>query len=462
VGVQNKVQNFLENIKNNQHLNAFLQVFENKALQKAAELDKKISSGEKTGKLAGLVFAIKDNIAIKGEKLTCGSKILENFEAIYNATVIERILKEDGIIIGKTNLDEFAMGSSNENSAFGPVKNPYDQTRVPGGSSGGSAVAVAKNLCDVALGSDTGGSIRQPAAFCGVFGLKPTYGRVSRYGLVAFASSFDCIGPIANDTLTIAKVMEVISGYDEKDSTSSHLPIQNFSEIINQTPEKIKVGLPVEFFKEGLDEEIKSKIHECIEFLKSNSFEIYEISLPHLEYSIADYYLLTTAEASSNLSRYDGVKFGRRIENSLSLKDMYTQTRDEYFGTEVKRRIMLGTFVLSAGYYDAYYRKAQKVRRLIQNDFLNAFQKVDLIISPTTPTTAFKLGEKIGDPLSMYLSDIFTTSANLAGIPAMSIPIGFDSNRLPIGMQLMANHFKEDIILQVSNFIEKNFIQKKV
>ncbi len=462
MGVQNKVQNFLENIKNNQHLNAFLQVFENKALQKAAELDKKISSGEKTGKLAGLVFAIKDNIAIKGEKLTCGSKILENFEAIYNATVIERILKEDGIIIGKTNLDEFAMGSSNENSAFGPVKNPYDQTRVPGGSSGGSAVAVAKNLCDVALGSDTGGSIRQPAAFCGVFGLKPTYGRVSRYGLVAFASSFDCIGPIANDTLTIAKVMEVISGYDEKDSTSSHLPIQNFSEIINQTPEKIKVGLPVEFFKEGLDEEIKSKIHECIEFLKSNSFEIYEISLPHLEYSIADYYLLTTAEASSNLSRYDGVKFGRRIENSLSLKDMYTQTRDEYFGTEVKRRIMLGTFVLSAGYYDAYYRKAQKVRRLIQNDFLNAFQKVDLIISPTTPTTAFKLGEKIGDPLSMYLSDIFTTSANLAGIPAMSIPIGFDSNRLPIGMQLMANHFKEDIILQVSNFIEKNFIQKKV
>ncbi|MGB9665440.1 MAG: Asp-tRNA(Asn)/Glu-tRNA(Gln) amidotransferase subunit GatA [Ignavibacteria bacterium] len=460
--IRTKVQNYLENIKSNQHLNAFLQVFEEEALQKSAELDHKISSGEKTGKLAGLVFAIKDNIAIKDKRLTCGSKILENFVAIYDATVIERIIKEDGIIIGKTNLDEFAMGSSNENSAFGLVKNPYNETRVPGGSSGGSAVAVAKRMCDVALGSDTGGSIRQPAAFCGVFGLKPTYGRVSRYGLVAFASSFDCIGPIANDTLTIAKVMEVISGYDEKDSTSSTLPVQNFSELINQTPEKIKVGLPIEFFDEGLDAEIKSEIFKCVDFLKSNSFEIYEISLPHLEYSIADYYLLTTAEASSNLSRYDGVKYGSRIDNPVSLKEMYTRTRDEYFGTEVKRRIMLGTFVLSAGYYEAYYRKAQKVRRLIQNDFLNAFQKVDLIISPTTPTTAFKLGEKVDDPLSMYLSDIFTTSANLAGIPAMNVPIGFASKNLPIGMQLMANHFREDLILQVSNFIEKNFIQEKL
>jgi len=460
MSIQTKVQNFLENIKTIEHLNAFLQVFEEEALQKAAELDSKISSGVKTGKLAGLVFAVKDNIAIKGKKLTCGSRILKNFESIYNATAIERILNEDGIIIGKTNLDEFAMGSSNENSAFGPVKNPHDETRVPGGSSGGSAVAVAKKTCDVALGSDTGGSIRQPAAFCGVFGLKPTYGRVSRYGLVAFASSFDCIGPITNDTETIAKVMEVISGYDEKDSTSSNIPVQKFTELISQAPEKIKIGLPVEFFKEGLDEEIKSKIFECVDFLKSNSFEFKEISLPHLEYSIADYYLLTTAEASSNLSRYDGVKYGSRIDNPLSLKDMYTRTRDEYFGTEVKRRIMLGTFVLSAGYYDAYYRKAQKVRRLIQNDFLQAFQEVDLIISPTTPTTAFKLGEKVDDPLSMYLSDIFTTSANLAGIPAMNIPVGFDSKNLPIGMQLMANHFREDLILQVSNFIEKNFIKK--
>lgn len=462
MSIQSKIQNYLENIKTNQHLNAFLQIFEEEALQKSTELERKILSGEKTGKLAGLIFAIKDNIAIKGKKLTCGSKILENFISIYNATVIDRILEEDGIIIGKTNLDEFAMGSSNENSAFGPAKNPYDESRVPGGSSGGSAVAVAKKMCDVALGSDTGGSIRQPAAFCGVFGLKPTYGRVSRYGLVAFASSFDCIGPIANDTFTIAKVMEVISGYDEKDSTSSSLPVQNFSELINQAPEKIKVGLPKEFFNEGLDAEIKSKIFDCVDFLKTNSFEICEISLPHLEFSIADYYLLTTAEASSNLSRYDGVKYGSRIENPVSLKEMYTRTRDEFFGTEVKRRIMLGTFVLSAGYYDAYYRKAQKVRRLIQNDFLNAFQKVDLIISPTTPTTAFKLGEKVDDPLSMYLSDIFTTSANLAGIPAMNIPIGFDSNNLPIGMQIMANHFREDLILQVSNFIEKNFIQKKL
>ena len=461
MSIQAKVQHYLENINNFNHLNAFLQVFEEEVLQRASELDQKFSSGENLGKLAGLVFAVKDNIAIKGKKLTCGSRILENFVSIYNSTVIEKILKEDGIIIGKTNLDEFAMGSSNENSAFGPVKNPYDETRVPGGSSGGSAVAVAKKMCDVALGSDTGGSIRQPAAFCGVFGLKPTYGRVSRYGLVAFASSFDCIGPITKDTETIAKVMEVISGYDVKDSTSSNLPIPNFSELISRTPEKIIIGLPIEFFKEGLDEEIKSKIFECIDFLKSNSFECVEISLPHLEYSIADYYLLTTAEASSNLSRYDGVKYGSRISEPLSLKHMYTLTRDEYFGTEVKRRIMLGTFVLSAGYYEAYYRKAQKVRRLIQNDFLQAFQKVDLIISPTTPTTAFKLGEKVDDPLSMYLSDIFTTSANLAGIPAMNVPIGFDSKNLPIGMQLMANHFREDLILQVSHFIEKNFIQKK-
>lgn len=452
-----KVESYLQKIEEQKHLNAFLEIFPEEAIQKAKELEQKLIKGEPVGKLAGYVLAIKDNIAIKDKKLTCGSKILENFVSLYDATAVKKLIDEDAIIIGKTNLDEFAMGSSNENSAFGIVKNPYDEQRVPGGSSGGSAVAVASEMCDAALGSDTGGSIRQPAAFCGVFGLKPTYGRVSRFGLVAFASSFDCICPISRDTETLAKILEVISGYDDKDSTSSSQPVQKFSELINNIPNKLTFGLPIEFFKEGLDDEIKEKIFEVVEFLKSNKFEIKEISLPHLEYSIADYYLLTTAEASSNLSRYDGVKYGRRIDSPKSIKDLYTETRDEFFGTEVKRRIMLGTFVLSAGYYDAYYLKAQKVRRLIQNDFIEAFKSVDLIISPTTPTTAFKIGEKTDNPLSMYLSDIYTTSANLAGIPALNVPIGFDSKNLPIGMQLMSNFFKEDLLLQVSYFIEKNY-----
>lgn len=452
-----KVESYLQKIEEQKHLNAFLEIFPEEAIQKAKELEQKLIKGEPVGKLAGYVLAIKDNIAIKDKKLTCGSKILENFVSLYDATAVKKLIDEDAIIIGKTNLDEFAMGSSNENSAFGIVKNPYDEQRVPGGSSGGSAVAVASEMCDAALGSDTGGSIRQPAAFCGVVGLKPTYGRVSRFGLVAFASSFDCIGPISRDTETLAKILEVISGYDDKDSTSSSQPVQKFSELINNIPNKLTFGLPIEFFREGLDDEIKEKIFEVVEFLKSNKFEIKEISLPHLEYSIADYYLLTTAEASSNLSRYDGVKYGRRIDSPKSIKDLYTETRDEFFGTEVKRRIMLGTFVLSAGYYDAYYLKAQKVRRLIQNDFIEAFKSVDLIISPTTPTTAFKIGEKTDNPLSMYLSDIYTTSANLAGIPALNVPIGFDSKNLPIGMQLMSNFFKEDLLLQVSYFIEKNY-----
>jgi aspartyl-tRNA(Asn)/glutamyl-tRNA(Gln) amidotransferase subunit A len=456
---EEKVKSYLDNIESKKHLNAFLQVFDEEAVEKAKKLDLKVSNGEKVGKLAGLVVAIKDNIAIKDKKLTCASKILENFISVYNATVVERLIQEDAIIIGKTNLDEFAMGSSNENSAFGAVKNPYDEDRVPGGSSGGSAVAVASQMCDVALGSDTGGSIRQPAAFCGVFGLKPTYGRVSRFGLVAFASSFDCIGPIARNTEDIARVMEVISGFDSKDSTSSQIPVSEFQKNLDKLSRSTTFGLPIEFFNEGLDSEIKNRIYELIDFLKSNSFEVKEISLPHLEYSIADYYLLTTAEASSNLSRYDGVKYGSRIENPKSIKELYTLTRDEFFGTEVKRRIMLGTFVLSAGYYDAYYLKAQKVRRLIQNDFLDAFKNVDVIISPTTPTTAFKLGEKTDNPLSMYLSDVYTTSANLAGLPAINVPIGFDSKNLPIGVQFISNFFKEDLLLQVSFFLEKNFIK---
>lgn len=455
--IEKKVQKYLEQIRTNHHLNAFLDIYEDEVLKKAKELDKKINESGKIGKLGGIIFAIKDNIAIKNKKLTCGSKILENFISLYNATVIDRLIQEDAIIIGKTNMDEFAMGSSNENSAFGNVKNPFDESRVPGGSSGGSAVAVAKNFCDVALGSDTGGSIRQPAAFCGVYGLKPTYSRVSRYGLVAFASSFDCIGPIAKSPELIAKTLEVIEGFDPNDSTSSNEPTKNYSEVINHIPEKLRIGVPFNLLTEGIDQDIKKELSDLIDFLESNSFSIINIELPHLKYSIADYYLLTTAEASSNLSRYDGVKYGRRFEKPKSIQELYTLTRDHFFGTEVKRRIILGTFVLSAGYYDAYYLKAQKIRRLIQNDFINAFEKVDLIIMPTTPTTAFKLGEKVNDPLSMYLSDIFTTSANLAGIPAINVPAGFDLKNLPIGIQLLSSFFREDLLLQVSNFIFKNY-----
>lgn len=455
--VEEKVRNFLNRIENYSHLNAFLEVFYEESLKKAQELDYRLKNNLKVGQLAGLVLAVKDNIAIKGKNLTCGSKILQNFKSLYNATVIDKLLAEDAIIIGKTNLDEFAMGSSNENSAFGPVHNPKDITRVPGGSSGGSAAAVAADLCDAALGSDTGGSIRQPAAFCGVFGLKPTYGRVSRFGLVAFASSFDTIGPIAKSTKDIAKILSVISGFDEKDSTSVEIELQNFEASLDNLNQNIKFGFDPKFLSNGVDSEIVKKIEEVITFFIQKGFEVKEISLPHMKYSIANYYVLTTAEASSNLSRYDGVKYGKRSEKHTNIDEMYKLTRDEFLGTEVKRRIMLGTYVLSAGYYDAYYLQAQKVRRLIQEDFINAFEHVDLIISPTTPTTAFKIGEKSSDPLEMYLSDIFTTSANLAGIPAISIPIGYDSKNLPIALQLMSSHFNEELLLQVSFLIENSF-----
>ena len=346
------------------------------------------------------------------------------------------------------------MGSSNENSAFGIVKNPYDETRVPGGSSGGSAVAVAANLCDAALGSDTGGSIRQPASFCGVFGLKPTYGRVSRYGLTAFASSFDSIGPLTKNIEDLALVLSIISGWDEKDSTSQNIPVQDYIENINHKS-KLRIGIPKEYFGEGLNDEIRTVINEQINFLIGKDFEIVDISLPHTEYSIATYYILTTAESSSNLARYDGVRYGYRSKNSKNLSNMYMNTRSEGFGAEVKRRIMLGTYVLSAGYYDAYYRKAQKVRRLLKQDFDNAFEKVDLILTPTTPTTAFKIGEKTSEPLEMYLNDIYTTSANLTGIPALSIPIGFDKNGLPIGMQLMSAQLNEQVLLGTAYQINK-------
>ncbi len=438
------VNHFLNEIEANKDLNSFNSLFDD-SLERAELVESKIKAGS-AGKLAGMVIAIKDVLAIKDKPLTCSSKILENFNSLYTATAVQKILDEDAIIIGKTNCDEFAMGSSNENSYFGVVKNPVNKDYVPGGSSGGSAVAVAANLCDVALGTDTGGSIRQPASFCGVYGLKPSYGRVSRYGLNAFASSFDSIGAFANNVDDIALVHEVISGFDKGDSTSENVEIPNYSSFA-RTTENIKIGIPKEYFGEGLDQEIKDSISTQIESLKAKGFEIVEISLPQTEFAIATYYILTTAEASSNLARFDGARYGYRTNGKVNLKQMYTKSRSQGFGKEVKRRIMLGTYVLSAGYYDAYYKKAQKVRRLIKNDFKKAFEKVDIILSPTTPTTAFKIGEKTEDPLQMYLGDIYTTSANLAGIPGINIPIGKDSKGLPIGMQLMADQFNEDLLL---------------
>jgi len=450
------VKRYLEKIKEFERLNAFLSVFEKKAIQRAVEIDEKIKNGY-VGKLAGMVIAIKDNICVKDEKCTCASKILENFVSIYNATAVERLLNEDAIVIGKTNLDEFAMGSSTENSYFGPTLNPYDEDRVPGGSSGGSAVAVAAGLSTTALGSDTGGSIRQPAAFCGVYGLKPTYGRVSRFGLVAFASSFDVIGPFGNSTKDVALVLQVIAGRDENDSTSADVPVPDYLSYLDKDVKGLRVGVPVEYFAEGLDDEIREAIEKRLDFLRESGAILEKISLPHTEYNIPTYYILVTAEASSNLARYDGARYGYRSPQAKSLYEMYVKSRSEGFGAEVKRRIMLGTYVLSAGYYEAYYRKAQMVRRLIKEDFDKAFEKVDVIITPTSPTTAFKLGEKTDDPLKMYLSDIYTVSVNLAGVPAINVPAGFDSKGLPIGMQIIGKQFDEGTILKVSDFLEKNF-----
>lgn len=441
------VEYFRSRIEDNKDINAYNFVFDD-ALDQAKLVEEKIFNGN-SGKLAGLVIAVKDVLAIKDRPLTCSSRILENFTAIYTATSVQKLLDEDAIIIGKTNCDEFAMGSSNENSAFGNVLNPVDKSSVPGGSSGGSAAAVAANLCDVSIGTDTGGSIRQPASFCGIYGLKPTYGRVSRYGLTAFASSFDSVGPFAMNVDDIAAVLNVISGKDDFDSTSNDVPKTNFN-IEESSTSTIKVGIPQEYFSDSLNGEVKKTIEKYISTTASNQVEFQDIHLRHNDYAIATYYILTTAEASANLSRYDGVRYGYRTENPSDLNEMYTLSRSNGFGEEVKRRIMLGTYVLSSGYYDAYYKKAQKVRRLIKDDFNNAFEKVDVILTPTSPFTAFRIGEKMDDPMQMYLSDVYTTSANLAGIPSINIPIGFDSENLPIGIQLMTNQFEEDKLLKVA------------
>lgn len=447
------VKQFLRNIEAKKNLNAFNFVFEEEVLAAAKEVELKIKNNS-YGKLAGMVIAIKDVLAYKDHPLTCSSNILKGFNSLYTATAVQKLIDEDALIIGKTNCDEFAMGSSNENSAFGNVLNPVDETRVPGGSSGGSAVTVAANLCDVSLGTDTGGSIRQPAAFCGVYGLKPTYGRVSRYGLTAFASSFDTIGPFTKNVEDSALVMEVLSGKDENDSTSIDRAVPEYSASLGSEL-KLKIGIPKEYFAEGLDDEIKTAILDLIDELRNEGFEVKQVTLPKTEYTIAAYYILTTAEASSNLARFDGARYGYRASDYSNLKEMYLNSRSQGFGKEVKRRIMLGTYVLSSGYYDAYYRKAQKVRRLIKEDFDNVFNEVDLLITPTTPTVAFRIGEKSDDPLQMYLSDIYTTSANLAGVPGMNIPIGKNSDNLPIGLQILSQQFDEEKIFNLAAYISK-------
>jgi aspartyl-tRNA(Asn)/glutamyl-tRNA(Gln) amidotransferase subunit A len=437
----------------NDSLNAFLQIDREGALQRADEVDK--SPSKETLPLAGIPIAIKDNICVRGLQASCGSSILGPYHPPYNATVIERLIKAGGIIVGKTNCDEFAMGSSNENSAFGPVKNPWDMSRVPGGSSGGSAAAVAAGIVPAALGSDTGGSVRQPAALCGVIGFKPTYGRVSRYGLVAFGSSLDQIGVFARTARDAASVLQVIAGRDSHDATTADVAVPNYIGETEKNLEKgFRLGVSRALLGEGLDEEVRDAIDKAIETYRDLGVEIVDIELPHAKYAIAVYYIIATAEASSNLARFDGVRYGFRAEDAPGLRDMYRKTRDQGFGAEVKRRIMLGTYVLSAGYYDAYYLKAQKVRALLRQDFANAFKRCDVILTPTTPTPAFKFGEKVDDPLAMYLNDIYTVTANLSGVPGISVPYGLSSEGLPIGLQLLGPYWSESTLLRAAHAYE--------
>ncbi len=428
-------------------IKAVASLLRDESLERARALD----AGGAGGKLHGRPVALKDNVCTDFGTTTCASRSLENFRSPYNAHVVEQLLDAGAVIVAKTNMDEFAMGSSTENSAFFPTCNPWDPARVPGGSSGGSAAAVAARLVPYALGSETGGSIRQPAALCGVCGLKPTYGRVSRYGLVAFGSSLDQIGPIATDARGLAELLAVIAGRDERDSTSVDEPVPDYPALLDGPLQKVKVGIAAEYFGEGLDAEVRRAVEAEIDVFKKLGAEIHEVHLPHTAYTIACYYVICTAEASSNLARYDGVHYGRRAATATDFIDLCKKSRSEGFGPEVKRRIMLGTYVLSSGYYDAYYLKALKVRTLIRDDFVAAFRKCDAILSPTTPTAAFKLGEKRDNPLEMYLADIYTASANLAGIPALSIPCGLTRSGLPISLQLMGPHFAEDRLLRIAH-----------
>ncbi len=451
-------EHYLKKTEEKKHLNAFLEVFSEDALAKADDTDLKLKAGQHLGKLFGLVVGVKDVIAIKGKKLTASSRILGNFTSLYNATAIERLLHEDAIIIGRCNCDEFAMGSSNENSAFGAVLNDADNARVSGGSSGGSVAAVQSGMCMVSLGSETGGSIRQPSAFCGTIGLKPTYGRVSRYGLIAFASSFDQIGHITTNAQYMALIMEVIAGRDPNDATSAHHTPQKYTHQID-----IKDKLRIAYYPQTLnnpkvDPGISEAVYEFIEWLKHDGHTVEPADLSSLDYLVPAYYILTTAEASSNLARYAGIHYGYRDMDASEMERVITQSRSKGFGHEVQRRIMLGTFVLSSGYYDAYYTHAQKVRRIIRDDTEKTLQNYNLILLPTTPTTAFMLGEKVkDDPIEMYLADIFTVQANLTGLPAINVPLSKHSNGLPIGMQFMANKFREDLLMSVTDYVLKNY-----
>ncbi|MBW2141504.1 MAG: Asp-tRNA(Asn)/Glu-tRNA(Gln) amidotransferase subunit GatA [Deltaproteobacteria bacterium] len=433
----------------NPKLNAYITVTEDLALEQAQAAEKTIMAGNQST-LTGVPLAIKDLICTKGIATTCASKILTDFVPPFDGTVTAKLRENGAVFLGKANMDEFAMGSSNEHSAFGPVLNPWDESRVPGGSSGGSAAACAAKLCAGALGSDTGGSIRQPAGYCGVVGLKPTYGRVSRFGLVAFASSLDQIGPITRNVTDAALLLGAVAGYDPADSTSAHQPVPDYMESLTRGLSGLKIGVPKEYFIDGLDAEVEKAVSQTIKNMEDEGAELVEISLPHTEYAVAAYYIIAPAEASSNLARYDGVKYGLRSEESSDLMEMYLSTRSNGFGPEVTRRIMIGTYVLSAGYYDAYYKKATQVRSLIRRDFDEAFKKCDIIACPVTPSTAFKIGEKIDDPLNMYLSDIFTLAINLAGIPGISVPCGLSQDKLPIGIQFLSDHFREDLLLKAA------------
>lgn len=433
---------------------AYLALSEERAFGQAKRIDDLAGRGDPLPPLAGVPVAIKDVMVTRGVRSTAGSKVLENFIPPYDCTAVARLEAAGAIVLGKTNCDEFAMGSSNENSAYGPVRNPRDKTRVPGGSSGGSAAAVAAGTAVASLGSDTGGSIRQPASFCGVVGLMPTYGRVSRYGLIAFASSLDHIGPFTKTVKDAAILLNTIAGRDPMDSTSADVPVPDYTQEIGKPVRGMKLGIPKEYFSEGLDAEVRASVEGAIQLLQEAGAQSVPISLPHSSYAIPTYYVIATAEASANLARYDGVRYGYRSPNVRTLSDMYRKTRDEGFGPEVKRRIMLGTYALSSGYYDAYYLKAQKVRTLLARDFQDAFTKVDAILTPTAPTAAFKLGEKSDDPLSMYLADIYTVTADLAGIPGISVPCGHTKAGLPIGLQILGKHFDEGTILRIAHVVE--------
>ena len=446
-------------------LHSFVHLSKNKAMKRAKELDARLRDGKTIGKVFGLPIGVKDLICIKDSPTTCGSKILEGYYPPYNATVIEKLIEREGAIsVGRTNMDEFAMGSSTENSSYGPTYNPWDLERVPGGSSGGSSSCVASGQTPVSLGSDTGGSIRCPAAYCGIVGIKPTYGRVSRYGLVSYANSLDQIGPLARCVYDVALILEILAGYDPLDSTTVDIGVDEYTKELNRSIEKKTLGIPIEFFGEGLQKDVKEKVKKSIEKLESLGTNIVELSFPHLEYTIPTYYLIAMSEASSNLERYDGLRYGKMSDDLKGdVYEVFSRTRGERFGSEVRRRIILGTYTLSAGYYDMFYIKALKVRTLIKKDFQNAFEKCDAIVCPTMPTTAFKIGELVDDPLQMYLMDVLTCPVNLAGLPGLSIPCGYDNKGLPIGFQIIGNYFDEKTILNIGYQLEQELnIYRKI